>query len=266
MGEAEAVQDTDPGAAEACFRDRDCPVCDEDPSPEETVLCVRCERPHHLRCWLESKGCAEPGCEERSCRAPGLEGLGPEGIRLHRRSEPRMWFTVFFVAYVVSMYATLFLLPEVLQDSMILTLGVGFLFGCVGLLLVQSLVGKAYHFAPAEGYVFKETRLGPFLWGRPQRWRRFDALTRLDIQLVRRSLALGEEPSYVVQAWIRDASGADLVLREERFSPDSPQLAQARDVARLLEIPLGLVVLGDAEGIPLNVSRITGMPMQAPKP
>jgi hypothetical protein len=175
-----------------------------------------------------------------------------------------MWFFVFLATYVLAMYGTLFLLPEALQDSMVFTLGVGFLFGCLGILLVQSLVSRAYSFDPIEGYVFKETWIGPFLWGKRRRWRRFDSLTGVDLQLVRRSLHTGEEPSYVVQVWVRDSAGADLVLREEELDPSSPQLARVQTVARLLGVGLHLVLLGDEEEPQLHVSRITGMPLRAP--
>lgn len=247
------------------FVEPDCPVCDRQPEPDEVAHCRECTRPHHLGCWLRHKGCGEPGCGGTHLEVRFRPDQVPPPLLVRRRAEPRMWFFVFVVAYVLSMYATLFLLPPALRDSMVLALGLGFVFGCAGLLLAQSLVTRAYFFDPATGYVSKETLVGPFRWGRRRVWRAFDAIRGLDVQLVRRSLSHGALPEYVLQVWMRDAAGADLLLRDELLRPESPRLRELREVARMLGADLGVTVMGEDEGPDFRVSRITGMPLQAPR-
>jgi hypothetical protein len=193
-------------------------------------------------------------------------------VTLRRRAEPRMWFFVFLTAYVVAMYATLFLVPEYLQGHLSRTLGVGFLFGCGAFLfgcgalgLAQGLVTRGYRFDPQVAFVAKQTMLGPFVIQRDKYWRRFEDVESLDVQLVRRSLSSDDAPSYVVQVWLRYPGGADLAFREEEFDHRSPGLAQVLDAARASATPVTITVLGEELVGDLRVSRITGMPVQAPR-
>lgn len=245
--------------------DPDCPHCDHLPEEAEALWCRDCERPHHFLCFLDKKGCGEPGCEGRSARARKIGAADPPPILLQRRAEPRMWFFVFLTTYVLSMYATLYLAPAYLQGHLTRTLGVGFLFGCGALGLAQGLVTRGYRFDPSLSFVAKQTMLGPFVLQRDKHWRRFEDIESLDVQLVRRSLSSDDDPSYVVQVWIRYPGGADLALREEEFEHRSPGLVRVLDAARAAGTPVTITVLGEELADDLRVSRITGMPVQAPR-
>ena len=82
---------------------------------------------------------------------------------------------------------------------------------------------------------------------------------------MRRSLSSDDSPSYVVQVWLRYPGGADLALREEEFDRRSPGLARVMDAARAAGSAVTITVLGEELVGDLRVSRITGMPVQAPR-
>lgn len=255
----------EPEAAPAYYVDPDCPHCEYVPKEAEAVWCRECTRPHHLGCFLTGKGCGEPGCQGRVAEARKVGAADPPAVLLQRRAEPRMWFFVFLTTYVVAMYATLLLAPAYLQGHLSRTLGVGFLFGCGALGLAQGLVTRGYRFDPHASFVAKQTMLGPFVLQRDKYWRRFEDVESLDVQLVRRSLSPDDSPSYVVQVWLRYPGGADLALREEELDHRSPGLARTLDAARASGTTITITVLGEELAGDLRVSRITGMPVQAPR-
>ncbi len=253
-------------STEEYFRDPDCPSCMEEPPPQEAVVCRTCQRVHHLGCWLVKKGCGEPGCDGRVVLAPKHGVADPRPFSVTRKTEWRLWFFVFLVAYVFAMYASLFILPEHLQGQFSINLGLGFILGCGGFLLVQQLITRGYSFDPSQGIVGKHSQAGPITYGRERTWRTFKDIEGLDIQLVKRSLSSEEDPSFIVQVWLRYYGGADLILREEELDARSKGLLQVTDAARMTGVPIHVVVIGDSDcKEQLNRSRITGMPLQAPR-